>query len=155
VSRMQPAGDSCSVPLVEVGITGVLDAARLPITRTVLDAAVRLRPARLVVDLAECSGIDAAAIGMLLDVHRELSRTGSQLTLRAPNPRLRRILGIARVDHVLHTVAGPAHGQVNEHPAGVRRDAALAPPDGRAGGPARRIPATPESGPPSPHASGT
>lgn len=103
----QPAGSICSVPLVEVRITGTLEAARLSITGAVLDAALRLRPARLVVDLAECSGIDAAAIEMLLDTHRELARTGSQLTLRAPTERLQWILGVARVDQVLHIVPGP------------------------------------------------
>jgi anti-anti-sigma factor len=108
-----PVGSTCSVPLVEIRITGALDAARLPVAGEILDAALRLRPAYLVVDLAECSGIDAAAIGMLLDTHRELARAGSQLTLRAPTPRLRRLLGIARVDHVLHTVPGPAGGSTH------------------------------------------
>jgi anti-anti-sigma factor len=110
------------VPLVEIRITGSLAAARLSTTVAVLHAAFRLRPARLVVDLAECSGIDAAAIDMLLDAHRELSRAGSQLTLRAPTPRLRRILHIARVDHVLHTVPGPAAGQPDERPPGAGGD---------------------------------
>ena len=119
----QPAGSICSVPLVEIRITGALDAARLSVTGAVLNTALRLRPACLVVDLAECSGIDAAAIGMLLDVHRELSRVGSQLTLRAPTPRLRRILSIARVDHVLHTVPGPAAGQSDDRLPGAGNDA--------------------------------
>lgn len=123
----QPADSICSVPLVEIRITGALEAARLSITSAVLDAALRLRPGCLIVDLAECSGIDAAAIDMLLDVHRELSRAGSRLTLRGPTPRLRRILGIARVDQVLHMVPGPGTGPVDEQlpgaggePTGVR-----------------------------------
>ena len=53
---------------------------------------------------------DAAGIGLLLDVHRDLWRAGTRLMLRAPTPRLRRILRIARVDQVLSIVpedAGP------------------------------------------------
>jgi anti-anti-sigma factor len=97
-----------SVPLVEVDITGRLDVTCLPAVRAVLHPAVRLRPDLLVIDLAGCSGIDAAAIALLLDVHRDLLRAGSSLTLRAPTPQLRRILAIARVAHVLHIVPGVA-----------------------------------------------
>jgi anti-anti-sigma factor len=99
----QPAART-SVPLVELCVTGRLDVACLPSVRAVLDAAVRLRPDQLVIDLAGCSGIDAAAIGLLLDVHRDLLRGGSSLTLHAPSARLRRILAIARVTHVLRIV---------------------------------------------------
>jgi anti-anti-sigma regulatory factor len=150
----QPAGSICSVPLVEVRITGALEAARLSITGGVLDTALRLRPACVVVDLAECSGIDAAAIDMLLEVHRELSRAGSQLTLRAPTPRLRRILGIARVDHVLHTVPGPGTGQSNERLPNAGDDTVSTQPvpDPLAGA-AHRHPAVPNLGTPPPHAS--
>jgi anti-anti-sigma factor len=143
------------VPLVEIRISGPLDAARLPTTGAVLDAALRLRPACLVVDLAECSGLDAAAIGMLLDAHRELARAGSQLTLRAPTPRLRRILGIARVDRVLHTVPGPAAGQLNDRLPGAGGDAVSARPvpDPHDGGPTHQRPALPDVDTPHPHPS--
>jgi anti-anti-sigma factor len=151
----QPASSICSVPLVEIRITGVLDAARLSVTGAILGAALRLRPASLVVDLAECSGIDAAAINLLLDVHRELSRADSQLTLRAPTPHLRRILSIARVDHVLHTVPGPAAGQFNERLPDASGDAgsAQAMPDPLAGGPTHQRPPLPDVDTPPPHAS--
>lgn len=110
----QPAGSICSVPLVEINISGSLDAARLSTTGAILDAALRLRPERLVVDLAQCSGIDAAAIEMLLTVHRALARDGARLTLREPTPRLQWIFEIARVDNVLHTVFEPAAGRLDE-----------------------------------------
>ena len=105
-------GARTSVPRVELRIAGRLDVACLPAVRTVLDAAVQLRPDELVIGLAECTGIDAAAIGLLLDVHRDLLRAGSSLTLHAPSPRLLRILAIARVAHVLRILpedapAGP------------------------------------------------
>jgi anti-anti-sigma factor len=103
-------------PLVEVAIAAGLDMAGLPAVRAVLDAAIRLRPDMLVIDLAGCSGIDAAAIGLLLDVHWDLLRAGAPLTLRGPTPRLQRILAIARVDQVLHPVPGAAPGGRDDVP---------------------------------------
>lgn len=64
------------------------------------DAAAR-RPARLVLDLRHSPRIDAAAIVMLVQLHREMIRADARLTLRAPVARVRRMLGLARVDHVL------------------------------------------------------
>jgi len=57
-----------------------------------------------VVEVYVTETIDAAGIGLLLDVHRDLWRAGARLMLRAPTPRLRRILRIARVDQVLSIV---------------------------------------------------
>lgn len=100
------------VPLVELYVSGRLDMACLSEFRAVLDEAIQLRPNLLVIDLADCCGIDAAAIDLLLDVHRDLLRADSSLTLRAPTPQLRRTLAIARVVHVLRVipeVAPPEH----------------------------------------------
>jgi anti-anti-sigma factor len=94
----------CHVPVVEVYVTERLDVTRLPAVRPVLDTVVRLRPDRLVLDVAGCAAIDAAGIGLLLDVHRDLWRAGARLLLRSPTPRLRRTLRIARVDNVLSIV---------------------------------------------------
>ncbi|GAA4466244.1 STAS domain-containing protein [Phytohabitans houttuyneae] len=95
---------ACHVPVVEVYVTQRLDVACLPAVRPVLDAALRLRPDRLVLDVAGCATIDAAGIGLLLDVHRDLWRSGARLMLRGPTPRLRRVLRIARVEQVLNIV---------------------------------------------------
>ncbi|WP_432972276.1 STAS domain-containing protein [Dactylosporangium sp. CA-233914] len=91
-----------TTPIIEVVITEELDAASVPRFSALLHEAVDLRPARLVVDLAECPFIDAAGIGMLLDVHRRLWTEGGRLTLRSPGPRVTRTLELARVEHVLH-----------------------------------------------------
>jgi anti-anti-sigma factor len=55
---------------------------------------------RLVLDLARCSSIDAAAIVYLLNLHREMVCADTTLTLRAPVPRVRRMLHLGRMDHV-------------------------------------------------------
>ncbi|MEU5910026.1 STAS domain-containing protein [Micromonospora sp. NPDC047527] len=98
-----PAPPSWTLPLVEVCISE-FDRAGLPETGTVFDRLLALRPAHVVVDLSRCRHIDAAAIGLLLDVHRRLVRADGVLTVRNPNPRIRRILHTARLDQVLPIV---------------------------------------------------
>ena len=59
-----------------------------------------LAPRRLVIDLAACPALDAAAVVVLLRAHREMVRAGGRLTLRAPAGRAGRILRLSRVDQV-------------------------------------------------------
>jgi anti-anti-sigma regulatory factor len=74
-----------------------------------LDDAAARRPERMVVDLRRSPRVDAAAIELLLRVHRRLVSSGGRLTLRAPGARVRRTLTLARVDQVLHMEdPGPA-----------------------------------------------
>ncbi|MEV1155957.1 STAS domain-containing protein [Micromonospora chokoriensis] len=93
----------CTLPLAEVCITE-FDLACLPATGAVFDQLLALHPEQVVVDLSGCRHIDAAAIGLLLDVHRRLARADGVLTVRNPNPRIRRILHTARLDQVLPVV---------------------------------------------------
>ncbi|WP_232521251.1 STAS domain-containing protein [Micromonospora phaseoli] len=94
---------------MEVSITE-LDLACLPETGAVFDQLLALHPEQIVIDLADCRHIDAAAIGLLLDVHRRMIRAGGVLSVRNPNPRIIRILQTARLDHILpvRTDASPA-----------------------------------------------
>lgn len=73
----------------------------------VFDRLVGLRPEHVVVDLSQCRHLDAAAVGLLLDVHRHLARHGGVLTLRDPSPRALRVLSAARVSRVLPMVTTP------------------------------------------------
>ncbi|MGC4879005.1 STAS domain-containing protein [Micromonospora sp. DT43] len=102
---LQPT--SYALPLVEVSITQ-LDLACLAETGAAFDGLLALRPQRVVVDLAGCRHIDAAAIGLLLDVHRRLARMDGVLVVRNPSHRIQRILHHARLDQVLPIVTGPA-----------------------------------------------
>ncbi|MFI9639882.1 STAS domain-containing protein [Micromonospora sp. NPDC051925] len=97
----------CTVPLVEVCVTDDLDLAALARSRQVFDRLLELRPAHVVVDLSECRHLDAAAVGLLLDVHRQLVRHGGVLTLRDPSARALRVLRAARVSRVLPMVTTP------------------------------------------------
>ena len=91
-----------STPIVEIVINEELDAASVPRVAALLHEAADLGPQHLVLDLAECPFVDAAAIGMLLDVHRRMFAAGGRLTLRSPGPRVTRTLRLARVNNVLH-----------------------------------------------------
>jgi anti-anti-sigma factor len=90
------------VPRVEVVVVEAFDAESLPRLGALLNDALALKPDELVIDLAGCPLVDAAAIGLLLDIHRRALRTGGSLTLRSPSLRLRRNLRLARVDGVLN-----------------------------------------------------
>ncbi|GAA1803883.1 hypothetical protein GCM10009682_27080 [Luedemannella flava] len=93
------------IPVIEVQVSDELDVAGVDRLTVLLDDAVQLRPAELVVDLTDCPFIDAAFIGLLLDTHRRIRRIGGLLTLRSPSARTQRNLKLARADRVL-TVTG-------------------------------------------------
>ena len=102
---MMPAQYTTSrVPLVEVIITEALDSQAAPRLETRLNEAIDLHPVRLIVDVAGCPVLDAAAIDVLLDAHRKTRRSGCRLTLRGPSPKLRRNLRLARVDGVIDVI---------------------------------------------------
>jgi anti-anti-sigma factor len=100
----QAAPHALAVPLVEVSIAEGLNIGTLPRLSSQLDRVLELSPRHLVIDLTDCPYVDAAAIVLLLDVHRRMWRADAQLSVRAPTARLRKILRAARVDHVLHLV---------------------------------------------------
>jgi anti-anti-sigma factor len=98
---MPPEGTQHQIPVIELAIEEDLDADGMSRLGALIDDAVRLEPAELVVDLTDCQFIDAAFIGLLVDAHRQVRRRGGLLTLRSPSPRLRRNIRLARVDRVL------------------------------------------------------
>ncbi|MDG4787829.1 anti-sigma factor antagonist [Micromonospora sp. WMMD1102] len=110
---------------VEVFVDGELDIARVPRLGAVLDAIIDRRPARLVIDLADCRRVDAAGVSLLLDTHRRLMRSGGEVTLRHPSTRVRRILRITRLLNVLRTEPAeppaepPGQAAVAADPSGV------------------------------------
>ncbi|QLQ35648.1 STAS domain-containing protein [Micromonospora robiginosa] len=96
-----------TVPHVRVEITDELDLAGLPEVAHVLDQILALGPREVTIDLAECRHVDAAAIALLLDVHRRLSRRDGALVLSNPHPRIRRILATAGVGATVPIVDSP------------------------------------------------
>jgi anti-anti-sigma factor len=98
---------AAGTPLVEVIVTEELDSQAAARLGALLDDALAMRPTNLVLDLAGCPSLGAAAIAALLDAHRRARHAGGHLTLRSPSPRVRRVLHLARVDRVLY-VTPPA-----------------------------------------------
>lgn len=76
-------------------------------------AAMAQRPPRLVLDLSDTPSVDETALVMLLQVHHAMLRADGRLILRAPQPRVRRMLALGRIDHVLDIEQGDA----DHHPA--------------------------------------
>ena len=87
-----PLGQAARVVVVEVA--GHLDRSRVARVRAQLEEALALRPAAVVVDLAACPFVDATALAMLLETHRQASRVGTVLTLRGCLPRVLRLLSL-------------------------------------------------------------
>ena len=97
-----------AVTQVEFAVTQSLDSADAPAFAARLAQILALGPRYLVIDLSACPFLDATAITLLLDVHRELLRADGALILRAPTPRVRGLLGLARADRVLRVLTNPA-----------------------------------------------
>jgi anti-anti-sigma factor len=83
-----------------VAVTGPLEVGTVPRVREQLADALSGRPARLVVDLAQCPFVDACALTMLLDLHRRCCRAGGVLTLRGCSPRVLRLLSLTGLRRV-------------------------------------------------------
>ena len=100
------APDPVGPGVVVVEVQGDLDAARVPRVRALLEDAVSVRPQRLVVDLANCSFLDASGLTVLLDVHRRQCRVGGVLTLRGCSPRVMRLLSLTGLQRVFDVESG-------------------------------------------------
>jgi len=96
-----------TTPLVEIVVLDELDAASVPRLRDRLEDALRMRPERLVIDLAHCAFADATAMALLLDVHKRARRQGGVLVLRAPSPRVLRAITLTGLQDVFAREPGP------------------------------------------------
>ncbi|MEV0273580.1 STAS domain-containing protein [Hamadaea sp. NPDC050747] len=115
------------IPVVELVITEELDLWALSRLTRLLDDALAVSPVEIVIDLAQCPYLDAAAIGVLLEAHRRARLDGGLLTLRSPSERLRRNLRLARADRVLHVIPPEVPAELPadmpaELPAGIPAD---------------------------------
>jgi anti-anti-sigma factor len=106
-------------PVIEVLVDEELDIATLPRLRERLEDALSLMPARLVLDLRDCTFLDAQAMTVLLDVHRQAWRQDSTLTLRGCSVQCLRLLSLAGLLDVFdlepatdHEVPTPRLGSV-------------------------------------------
>ena len=88
VSRLRPVANSRiythTVVVTVCGDVGEADSPRL--RRLLVDAMMRRRPRRIVVDLAGATALDATAIGPLLAARDSAPDVQVTLALRRPNP---------------------------------------------------------------------
>jgi len=89
-----------AIPETVVVVTEPFEGVAVDRWARLIAEAVQLRPDRLVVDLARSSFVDAAALAVLLQTHRAMVHSGGTLALRAPTPRVRRTLHLARLGDV-------------------------------------------------------
>ncbi|GAB3980768.1 hypothetical protein GCM10027615_59980 [Plantactinospora veratri] len=94
----QPA--AVPAPVIEADLTDRPDLACPAPVRAVPDAAVRVRPGRLALDMPRRVATGTEGLAMPLDVHRHPPRGGTRVVLRAPTPRLRWLWRGARVEQV-------------------------------------------------------
>lgn len=103
-----PEPSASPTALVEIIVDEDLTANAVTRLHMLLGDALEMRPAQLVVDLANCTYADARAVDVLLNAHRRAWHLGGRLTLRAPSERVQRLLRLARVDQVFHMTLVPA-----------------------------------------------
>lgn len=91
--------------VVNVEVVGDFDQSRVPRVRAQLGESLAQRPASVVVDLGACPFVDATALAMLLETHRQACRMGTVLTLRGCRPRVLRLLSLNGLRRVFDLAA--------------------------------------------------
>ena len=93
---------SLAQPGIVVGeIHGEIDLNNSPQLRgQLLEALRQWKPARLVLKMASVPYVDSSAIAVLVEVLRELRRTGGKVFLVELQPRVKGLLEIARLDSI-------------------------------------------------------
>lgn len=83
-----------------VQIAGDLDHSTVPQVAERLHAAVLSGPPEVVVDLENCTFVDATALAKLVETNTAAHRTGRTLVLRHCPPRIKRLLAITGLRRV-------------------------------------------------------
>lgn len=94
--RVSPSGQ-----LAVVALSGELDASSARLLRSEL---ARLTSPHVVVDLRECTFVDAGVLAVLAAEQGALRRAGGELVLAGATGRVRRILAMAGFDRVVRVL---------------------------------------------------
>lgn len=90
--------DTDGQPVVRV--RGEIDVSNADELGAALEAAVRHRPARLVIDLSETTFMDGAAVGRIVALRRQVSAGQCSIVLRHPQAIVRRLIAVLGVDRL-------------------------------------------------------
>jgi anti-sigma B factor antagonist len=94
-------------PTATVILDGEIDIAAAPAIRRFLMAATSGGDVHLAVDMSGVTFIDAAGIGVLVAAANRARETGGSVSLLAPSPQVRRVLGVLHLDAILPAAQRP------------------------------------------------
>jgi anti-sigma B factor antagonist len=94
---------------VIASVKGDIDLRNSPELRdALLGLLVSAKPKNLILNMCEVPYMDSSAIAVLVESLRKLRVNGGKLFLVAPQPRVRSVLEIARLDTIFKVVAAEA-----------------------------------------------
>jgi anti-sigma B factor antagonist len=82
-------------------LDGDLDVHSAPLVQQAVAAAVREGAGDVVLDLRLVSFVDSSGLGALIACHKRARHESCNLVLRAPSPRVARLLAVTTLDRVL------------------------------------------------------
>ncbi|MGH9001336.1 MAG: STAS domain-containing protein [Acidimicrobiia bacterium] len=89
-----------------VSVAGELDVLTAPLLWEHLEEAIAAgRP--VVLDLAGVSFVDSMGIGAMVRAQKRLAETGRSLTVRSPQPPVRKVFEVTGLESALGLVGGP------------------------------------------------
>ncbi len=84
-----------------IWLKGEHDIATDGALRRTLERAIALSDAEIVVDLSDVELMSASTFGVILAARDTLRQQSRSLTMRAPSPHVRRVIGICGLQHLL------------------------------------------------------
>src|SRR5579863_3205471 len=84
-----------------VWLLGEHDIATDGALRRTFERAIALNDAEIVIDLSKMELMSASTLGVILAVRDTLRQQSRSLTMRAPSPHVRRVIGICGLQHLL------------------------------------------------------
>ncbi|MFO0839885.1 MAG: STAS domain-containing protein [Phycisphaerae bacterium] len=99
----------CTVTAPEPGVSvatlrGDIDLQSSPMLREELLELLESGIKRLIIDLAGVGYMDSSGVGTLVDLKRRVERVGGGVALVAPQPRVRNVFEITRLDRFFKIV---------------------------------------------------
>ena len=106
MSSLNTGEDLLTASLLQAGvvlgaINGEIDLNNSPSLRgRLLEALRQWKPNKLVLNMAKVPYVDSSAIAVLVEVLKEIRRTGGRVLLVELQPRVKGLLEIARLDSI-------------------------------------------------------
>ncbi len=89
----------------EIVVVGEIDMATSSTLRAYIDGVIVLERGDIVLDLSGVGFMDSTGLGVIVKAARDLEAKGFELVLRAPSPRVRRVLQITGIGRLIRVQA--------------------------------------------------